>query len=186
MTGYHLFETAHGLAGIAWNGQGLSAFRLPAATSDETRRSILRRFPNAVEAPPSKVAARVIEAAKRYFLGERVDFSDVPIDLGPQDPLFVMIYDWVRQLRWGETTTYGAVAKALGEGPEAARNVGQAMARNPLPLIIPCHRVLAAGGRIGGFSAPGGSDAKTRMLLLEQVDLTAQTAPQRAQGRFPF
>lgn len=85
----------------------------------------------------------------------------------------------MRRIPWGETTTYGAVALALGAGPEA-RDVGQAMARNPLPLLVPCHRVLAAGGRPGGFSAPGGTEAKLRMLALEGIDL----AP--AQGAFAF
>ena len=72
-------------------------------------------------------------------------------------------------MEWGETTTYGTLAKAIGGGPETARDVGQAMAGNPVPLIIPCHRVLAAGGRLGGFSAPGGAVAKERMLALEGV-----------------
>ena len=82
----------------------------------------------------------------------------------------------VRGLGWGETTTYGAVARALGAGPEGAREVGQAMGRNPLPLIVPCHRVLAAGGRPGGFSAPGGTEAKLRMLAIEGIDLMPRQA----------
>ena len=95
-------------------------------------------------------------------------------------PFFAQVYDHVRTLGWGETTTYGAVARALDAGPEHARAVGQAMATNPVPLIIPCHRVLAAGGAIGGFSAPGGSQSKARMLELEGV----ATGP--AQRRFDF
>lgn len=169
MNKYHLFETAHGHAALAWNAQGVTSFRLPAPTAEETRRSILRRLPDAIEAEPSGRVAAVVEAARRYFNGERIDFADVPLDLGRQEPLFARIYDLVRRLGYGETLTYGAVAKALGEGPEVARDVGQAMARNPIPLIIPCHRVLAAGGRIGGFSAPGGSNAKARMLEMEGV-----------------
>ena len=166
---YHLFETAHGFAAIAWNARGISNFRLPAPSGEETQGSLLRRLPGAVEADPPALIARVVENAKRYFAGEAIEFSGVEVDLGGQDPLFARIYALVRAFGWGETTTYGAVAKALGEGPEVAREVGQAMARNPIPLIIPCHRVLAAGGKIGGFSAPGGSDAKARMLALEGV-----------------
>ena len=187
MTKYHLFQTAHGIAGIAWNGRGITAFRLPAETADETRRSIRRRVPKAVEAVPSEAIVSVIQAARRYFEGERIDFSNVPTDLGPQEPLFARIYDHVRRLGWGETTSYGAVAKALGEGPEVARDVGQAMARNPVPLIVPCHRVLAAGGRIGGFSAPGGSNAKARMLALEGVRPESAVPPKSdEQSSFGF
>lgn len=187
MNRYRLFETAHGVAAIAWNARGVNAFRLPAPTEAETRRSLLRRLPDAVEADPPPHIAALIRAIGRYFAGERTDFAEVPIDLGRQEPLFAKIYDRVRGLGWGETTTYGEVAKALGEDPEVARDVGQAMARNPIPLIVPCHRVLAAGGRIGGFSAPGGSDAKLRMLELEGVaPQPAASAQSSAQSSFGF
>jgi methylated-DNA-[protein]-cysteine S-methyltransferase len=87
-----------------------------------------------------------------------------------------------RRVGWGHTTTYGTLAKELGAGPEAARDVGQAMAKNPVALLIPCHRVLAAGGKIGGFSAPGGSAAKIRMLALEGVDLEPPPPAQQSLG----
>ncbi|HWV61536.1 MAG TPA: methylated-DNA--[protein]-cysteine S-methyltransferase, partial [Sphingopyxis sp.] len=120
--------------------------------------------------PPAGIAA-VIDAATRYFAGERIEFFTVAVDPGDQPPFFARVYEHVRTLGWGETTTYGAVARALDAGPEQARAVGQAMATNPVPLIIPCHRVMAAGGGIGGFSAPGGSQSKARMLELEGVPL---------------
>jgi len=184
---YSLFETAHGYAALAWNERGVTSFRLPASTAEETRRSLLRRLPDASEAMPSGKGASLIEAVRLYFGGERIDFTDVPLDLGRQEPLFARIYDLVRGLGYGETTTYGAVAKALGEGPEVARDVGQAMARNPIPLIVPCHRVLAAGGKIGGFSAPGGSNAKARMLEMEGVRPEAEApAKPTAQASFGF
>jgi methylated-DNA-[protein]-cysteine S-methyltransferase len=183
---YHLFETAHGFAALAWNERGVSCFRLPASSVEQTRLSLFRRLPDVVEADPSPAVAGVVEAAKRYFRGERIDFVDVPVDLGRQDRLSSHIYDVVRRLGWGETTTYGAIAKAVGEGPEVARDVGQAMARNPIPLIVPCHRVLAAGGRIGGFSAPGGSNAKARMLALEGSEPHAAVAKDAAQASFGF
>ena len=187
MTLYHLFETAHGFAALAWNDRGVCAFRLPASAAEDTRRSLLRRPPAAGEAQPTEHVRVIVEAAQRYFRGERIDFSELALDLGRQEPLFVRIYDEVRRLGWGQTTTYGAIAKALGEGPEVARDVGQAMARNPVPLIIPCHRVLATGGKIGGFSAPGGSEAKARMLALEGVQPEAN-APSKtvAQASFGF
>lgn len=174
---YHSFETAHGIVAIAWNGNGITALRLPSATPAEAERAIRRRLPDAAAAePPTKLAA-IISSIRRYFNGEAVDFSDLPLDLGEQSSLFTQIYTAVRALKWGESVTYGAIAKAVGAGPEAARDVGQAMASNPVPLIIPCHRVLAAGNRIGGFSAPGGSDAKARMLALEGVAVAQPATP---------
>jgi methylated-DNA-[protein]-cysteine S-methyltransferase len=174
---YHSFETAHGIVAIAWNGNGITALRLPCASAAEAERGIRRRLPDALAAePPAKVAA-IVGAIRRYFTGEAVDFSDLPLDLGEQSPLFTQIYAAVRALKWGESVTYGAIAKAVGAGPEAARDVGQAMAGNPIPLIIPCHRVLAAGNRIGGFSAPGGSQSKARMLAMEGVAVAQPETP---------
>ena len=120
---------------------------------------------------PTPEVAEAVAAVRRYFEGDETDFSDFKLDLGEQDPFFRQIYAAARRVRWGHTTTYGALAKELGAGPEAARDVGQAMAKNPVALIIPCHRVLTAGGKVGGFSAPGGSAAKIRMLVLEGVRL---------------
>jgi len=179
---YEIFETAFGHAAIAWNAAGISAMRLPAGSPDTAERALLRRLPGALPVAPPPEIAETIAAAQRYFAGEKTAFADVRIDLGEQDALFTQIYSAVRRLRWGETTTYGAVAKALGAGPEVARDVGRAMAANPVPLIIPCHRVLAAGGKVGGFSAPGGADAKMRMLALEGVDLTPGEPAQRGFG----
>jgi methylated-DNA-[protein]-cysteine S-methyltransferase len=124
--------------------------------------------------------AGVVTSVRRYFDGEEANFSAVELDLGAQEPFARQIYEAARRVRWGHTTTYGALAKQLGAGPDAARDVGQAMARNPVPLIIPCHRVLAAGNRIGGFSAPGGSAAKRRMLELEGVQVEPVQADQLA------
>lgn len=168
---YQLFETAAGVTAIGWTRTGIMSFRLPASTAAEAERAILRRLPDAVHSEPPADIGAVIDAAIRYFEGERIEFFDIPIDLGEQPPFFAQVYALVRKLCWGETTTYGAVARALDVGPEHARAVGQAMATNPVPLIIPCHRVMAAGGGIGGFSAPGGSQSKARMLELEGVPL---------------
>jgi methylated-DNA-[protein]-cysteine S-methyltransferase len=166
---YHVFETAMGFCGIAWSALGVTRFQLPTKSADGALRLIKRRAPEATPAAPSPEIAAAVEAAKRYFAGEKIDFSSVPLDLDEPDPLFAKIYDALRQVGWGRTTTYGALAAAVGAGREAARDVGVAMSKNPAPLIVPCHRVLAAGGKIGGFSAPGGSDTKMRMLKLEGV-----------------
>jgi methylated-DNA-[protein]-cysteine S-methyltransferase len=166
---YYVFETTMGFCGIAWGDAGVSRFQLPAKTAEAAERLMRRRaFGAEPGAPPESIAA-VIEAAKRYFAGEEMDFSQVQVDLAGQDAFFAQIYGALRQVGWGRTTTYGALAKEVGASREAARDVGEAMAKNPAPLIIPCHRVLAAGGKLGGFSAPGGSTTKARMLELEGV-----------------
>ena len=166
---YHVFETAMGFCAIAWSDAGVMRFQLPAKTAEGAQRLMRRRVPDAEPGAPPEDVAAVVAAAKRYFDGEETDFSHVRLDLGDEDALFRRIYEALRRVGWGGTTTYGALAKEVGLGREAARDVGEAMARNPVPLIIPCHRVLAAGGKIGGFSAPGGSRTKMRMLELEGV-----------------
>src|SRR5262245_60624523 len=179
---YSVFETASGFCGIAWNGSKITCFRLPTSSADAAQRLILRRIPDALPGEPPVQVQEAVDAARRYFAGGKEDFTRYGVDLGEQEDFFREVYAHVRKLGFGETTTYGAVAKALGAGPEAARDVGQAMAKNPVPLIIPCHRVLAAGGKVGGFSAPGGSDAKARMLKLEGVNLAPPEPAQRAFG----
>jgi methylated-DNA-[protein]-cysteine S-methyltransferase len=167
----HVFETPAGFCGIVWSASGVAGFQLPSRTAEAAARHLRRRHPAAEPAAPLPEVAAAVAAACRYFAGEPVGFGFVRIDLRAPDPFFARAYAAARELAWGETTTYGALARALGAGPERARDVGQAMARNPVPLIVPCHRVLAAGGKLGGFSAPGGSATKARMLALEGVTL---------------
>jgi methylated-DNA-[protein]-cysteine S-methyltransferase len=167
---YFVFETALGFAGVAWNDVGIMRFQLPSAGAEATGRNLLRRLPGAEAGMPPAGIAQTVETATRYFAGERVDFSTATLDPAGQDDLFRDIYAAARRIGYGETTTYGQLAKAIGRTDwEAARAVGQAMAKNPVALIIPCHRVLAAGGKLGGFSAPGGAATKTKMLALEGV-----------------
>jgi methylated-DNA-[protein]-cysteine S-methyltransferase len=180
---YFIFETAGGFCGIAWNDAGIRRFQLPARSPEATERNLLRRLPGALAGTPPTEVLEAVNAAKRYFEGEQIDFSRFQLDLGEQDDFFKTIYVAARRVGWGHTTTYGTLAKEVGAGgPEAARDVGQAMARNPVPLIIPCHRVLAAGGKVGGFSAPGGSDAKIRMLELEGVRVGPPESAQQSLG----
>ncbi len=168
---YRIFETALGFCGIAWNDVGVTRFQLPTRTGEAAERLLLRRIADAEPGMPTPTVAEVIDAARRYFSGEEIDFSGVSLDLGGQDMLFTAIYAAADRVGWGHTTMHGTLASEIGAGPEVARDVGQAMAQNPVPLIIPCHRVLAAGGQIGGFSAPGGAETKMHMLELEGVDL---------------
>jgi methylated-DNA-[protein]-cysteine S-methyltransferase len=183
MPRYHVFETEMGFCAIAWSVAGIARFQLPVKSAEAAERLIRSRAPGAEPGAPPEPVAAVIEAAKRYFRGEELDFSHAPLDLAGVDPFFVKIYAALRRVRWGATTTYGALASEIGAPREAARDVGEAMAKNPAPLIIPCHRVLAAGGRIGGFSAPGGSATKMRMLGLEGVRIQP---PAPAQQSFSF
>lgn len=176
---YLILETAAGHCAIAWNSVGITRFMLPARERGATERGLLRRLPGAKPGTPTPVVSAAVEAVRQYFQGERIDFSDFRLDLDGHDEFPRQVYTALRRVPWGQTTTYGALAKETGAGPEAARDVGQAMATNPVPLIIPCHRVLAAGGKIGGFSAPGGQSAKRRMLELEGIRMGP---PPSAQG----
>ena len=110
--------------------------------------------------------ADLIAAIRRYFAGERVEFTSVALDLNGADPFDRAVFDAARSIGWGRTTTYGELARQI-EAPDAARDVGQALGRNPLPLIVPCHRIVAKGKGLGGFSAPGGVATKIRLLQLE-------------------
>ena len=177
---YFIFDTPAGFCAIAWHDAGITRLQLPMQSEPAAERLLLQRLPTASSAAPTAEVAEVIAAIKRYFAGEKIDFSEVRLDLGGQEALFRRIYEAARRVAWGQTTTYGTLARELGAGPEAARDVGQAMARNPVPLIIPCHRVLAAGGKLGGFSAPGGVTTKTHMLALEGVALEPPPPTQQA------
>ena len=180
---YLIFNTVSGFCGAAWNSVGITRFQLPMKSVDAAERRLLRRLSSAEPGAPTPEAGAAIAAARRYFEGKETDFSGLKLDLSEQDAFFAKIYAAAQRLRWGHTTTYGALAKEIGAGPEAARDVGYAMAKNPAPLLIPCHRVLAAGGKIGGFSAPGGLATKVWMLELEGVHLNS---PQPTQQSFSF
>ena len=163
-----LFDTAFGAVGLAWSERGLTRLQLPEASRAATEKRLgadaERRNRTAV--PPPVQAA--ITLLKRYFDGERVDFAELGLDLGGKGEFDAQVYALARQIAWGRTTTYGDLARRAG-APDAARAVGRAMGHNPLAVIIPCHRVLAASDRIGGFSAYGGTISKERLLALEGV-----------------
>ena len=178
---YALFETTRGVCVIAWS-DGICGFRLPGESREETRRAMLRRLPSGVETEPSAEIAKVVERVRAYFAGDVVDFSDLLLDLSGQTELYRRIYDATRRLGWGKATTYGTLAGELELGPAGAWTIGQAMAKNPIPLIIPCHRVLAAGGKLGGFSAPGGTLSKQRMLELEGLPSVEASPAQQSFG----
>lgn len=170
---YCLFETPLGTCGIAWRERADSASRpvvtavqLPEATPGATESRIARKSrTNRPGLPPPEIVA-VIERIRRHLGGEVQDFRSVAVDLSEVTPFFRQVYEAAREIPPGQTRTYGEIAKAVGQ-PNAAEEVGQAMARNPAPILIPCHRVAAAGGKPGGFSAYGGRSTKSKLLALE-------------------
>lgn len=174
-----VFETALGFIGIAWSAGGLTRLCLFQRDRAAVERRLERLGVAASEAAvlPAWVAALVSDI-RAYADGAEVDFSAVPVDLAGVDDFRLAIYDAARKLRFGETTTYGELARRAGQ-PGLPRETGQALGANPVPLVIPCHRILAAGGKIGGFSAPGGSTTKERMLALEGVRVGPPPAPQQ-------
>lgn len=172
---YCVFETAIGPCGVAWTEAGLTRLQLPESNRDATETRLRKRSGSAGPELPPPPVRRAITDIQSYMVGDRIEFTAVPIDWSGVSPFHRRIYETTRSLGWGMTASYGEVARKAGP-PVVARAVGQAMARNPVPIVIPCHRVLAAGRRIGGFSAYGGAVTKERLLTLEGVRL-ADEAP---------
>ncbi len=165
---YRLFDTAFGACALAWSDNGLTQVRLPDHSEALTRANLLARQPQAGHDPeggPPFVAAAIAQM-QAHLGGSPHDLRELPLDLSGVRGFELRVYVATRALDPGQTCTYGELANALGD-PAAMRAVGQALGHNPWPLVVPCHRVLAAGGRLGGFSAPGGTDTKRRLLVLE-------------------
>jgi O-6-methylguanine DNA methyltransferase len=173
--GYQLFETRLGVCGIAWSegsqpgaadAPAVVLLQLPEANAKLTEERVARKTGTGERMePPLKIAA-VIERIQKHLEGEAQDFGDVGLDLEGAGAFARRVYEAARKIPAGETMTYGGIAKALGE-PGSARAIGQALGSNPIALIIPCHRVVSAGGKGGGFSAHGGLATKARMLEME-------------------
>jgi methylated-DNA-[protein]-cysteine S-methyltransferase len=177
MTQYTLFETVIGWAGLAWGDKGLVGVHLPDVDPELSRRSFLRKFPDAVEGPPTPAIGKVIADIRELMTGKPVDLLDAPIDIGRVPEFNARVYAIARAIPPGETLTYGEVATKLGDRL-LARDVGAAMGANPWPIVVPCHRVTAAGGKLGGFSARGGSATKLKLLTIEGAAIaTAPPAP---------
>jgi methylated-DNA-[protein]-cysteine S-methyltransferase len=169
---HHLFETAIGVCGVAWSAHGLAGVQLPEKDRAATERRLAAKCGSAGPAVPPPAIAALIVDIRRYLAGEPVDFSAVAVDLAGVDDFRRKVYGALRAIAFGRTTTYGELARAAGAREwEGARDVGDAMGRNPMPIVIPCHRCLAAGGELGGFSAYGGTATKQKLLALEGVHL---------------
>lgn len=173
---FTLFETPLGCCGLAWRGSSrdetvLTAVQLPEGSAAATRARLEGRFPAAREAEAAALPPAVAAAARRLaglLAGAPDDLADLLLDESRLDAFERSVYAVAREIRPGATLTYGEVARRVGR-PEAAQAVGRALGRNPWPLVVPCHRVLAAGGRIGGFSATTGIALKRRLLAIESV-----------------
>lgn len=164
--GIALFDTAIGCCGLAWGGHGILGVQLPEASETATRARLRRRFPGAREAPPPPDVRQAIDGIVALLRGAAPDLSAVVLDMEGVPPFHRRVYEVARTIPPGSTLTYGEVATRLGD-PGLARAVGQAMGHNPFAPVVPCHRVVAAGGKLGGFSADGGVTTKRRLLAIE-------------------
>jgi methylated-DNA-[protein]-cysteine S-methyltransferase len=168
MTEYNfaIFDTAIGRCGIVWGERGIHAVQLPMATEAKTRGRLRQRYGDIAEAPPPARVQSAIDGMVELLAGKPNDLSEVVFDLEGVPEFNRGVYDIARTIPPGKTMTYGDIAKRLG-GVELSRDVGHALGRNPCPIVVPCHRVLAAGGKPGGFSANGGVATKLKMLAIE-------------------
>jgi methylated-DNA-[protein]-cysteine S-methyltransferase len=166
MIGYLLFTAPIGPCGLIWGPRGVVGVQLPAGSEESTRRRLAGRFPGAVETPPPQEVERA-RLGILALLERKVDqLQTITLDLDGVPEFHRRVYQAARGIPPGATITYGALAAQLGDR-QAARAVGQALGSNPFPIIVPCHRILGADGKLGGFSAPGGRDTKVRLLALE-------------------
>ena len=168
MTGYSfaIFDTAIGACGVVWGPRGINGVQLPMGNEGKTRSRIVQRYGEIVEAPPPAHVQHAIDAMIELLEGKPNDLRDIVLDLNGVPDFNRSVYDIARAIPPGQTMTYGDIAKRIG-GVEMSRDVGQALGHNPCPIVVPCHRVLAAGGKPGGFSANGGVATKLKMLAIE-------------------
>ncbi|MFC7486777.1 methylated-DNA--[protein]-cysteine S-methyltransferase [Knoellia sp. CPCC 206453] len=168
--GYALFPTAIGTCAVAWrdsdSDSGIVRVLLPGESDDAVRAQMSRDRPTAHEQAPPTAVAEAVARMSALMDGAQDDLADLHLDWSGVSDFHRRVYEIARAIEPGTTLTYGEVARRLGE-PGAAQAVGQALGRNPFPIVVPCHRVLAAGGKPGGFSAPGGAQTKLRMLVIE-------------------
>jgi methylated-DNA-[protein]-cysteine S-methyltransferase len=164
--GLHIFDTPIGPCGIAWGPRGVAAVSFPERDVTQTERRLRQKCPRARPADPPPHIRSAIDDINALLSGEKRDLTHIPVDDTATPDFNRRVYALARAIPPGQTKSYGDIAKALGD-PLLARDVGQALGQNPTPIIVPCHRVLAANGKTGGFSAPGGVDTKMRVLTIE-------------------
>jgi methylated-DNA-[protein]-cysteine S-methyltransferase len=166
MMNFTLFETAIGCCGIVWSERGVAGVQLPERSEAATRNRLRGRFPLARDGAPPAPVRRAIDDIVALLDGERRDLNHVAIDIGTASEFHRRVYEAARRIPAGATLSYGELAERVGDR-NLARDVAEALSDNPCPIIVPCHRILAAGGKPGGFSAPGGVATKLRLLTIE-------------------
>ena len=184
--GLTFFDTAIGWCGLAWDGNNILGFQLPEATKELTEKKMRGQYPNLVgDAVPSRLIANLCRDVLSHVEGRAQDFSAISIDISTLTPFSKRVYEFTRAIPAGKTISYGELAKRIGS-PNSARAVGRALGANPIPLLIPCHRVIAANGALTGFSATGGVELKAHLLEIERMSLEHSGGfvycPRRAAG----
>ncbi len=176
--GYALFDTALGTCAVAWRGSKLARVQLPEASARRSRSCVQQALPSASERKPPPAVGKVIRQLTRHLAGKPATYDSAQLDLDGITPFARKIYQALRNVPAGETVSYGQLALRAGS-PKAARAVGRAMATNPFPVVVPCHRVLASAGKAGGFSSYGGLATKKKLLAIEGVALEIEPKPRR-------
>jgi methylated-DNA-[protein]-cysteine S-methyltransferase len=164
--GYTIFDTGIGRCGVAWGYSGVIGVQLPEAREIETRKRLFQLYPDARELRAPMNVEIAIEAITALLRGQAADFSDVTLDMTGIHVFNRRVYELTRAIPRGETRTYGDVAARLG-APGAVNSVAQAISKNPFMIIVPCHRVLEAGGYADNISPYGGTISKRRLLSIE-------------------
>jgi O-6-methylguanine DNA methyltransferase len=187
MTAHHfsLFDTPVGRCGIAWGERGVIGIQLPEGRETQTRARLVERFPGATEAAPPAQVQQARDAIVALLHGKSADLGVIALDMEQVSPFYRRVYETARGIPPGTTLSYGEVAALMG-APGSARAVGQALGKNPFAIVVPCHRVLAAGGKVGGFSANGGIATKLRLLAIEGAHANAQGPLFEGDGVFGF
>jgi methylated-DNA-[protein]-cysteine S-methyltransferase len=170
-----LFPTQFGTCGIAWNDTGLTGFQLPEATEALTEQQLAQKARSQpVAGPVPDWVQQVIQRVQEHFTGKVQDFTGTKLDWSRVSDFQTAVYRHAQEIKPGYKKSYGEIAKLMALGNEAARAVGVALATNPWPLIVPCHRVVSVSDKMTGFSAPGGVRTKTRLLTLEGAELLSE------------
>jgi methylated-DNA-[protein]-cysteine S-methyltransferase len=190
MAGYTIFDTMIGRCGIAWGDSGVIGVQLPEAREIETRRRLFRLYPEARELRPPLNVELAIEGIVALLRGKAADLSEVMLDMTGIPAFNARVYQFTRTIPRGETRSYGDVASGL-RATGAVHSVAQAISRNPFMIVVPCHRVLEAGGYADKISPHGGTISKRRLLSIEGANITFSktlfdvllpVAPPRPQG----
>lgn len=167
VTSFAVFDSPIGACGVAWSTRGVVRFLLPEATAQATAERMRAILPDAQEASPKGWVSALVTRVRKHLSGTPDDFADVPLDTEPLPPFFAQVYEALRRVPAGTTTTYGALGRKISGTTGAARAVGVAMAKNPFALLVPCHRVVGSDGKLHGFSAHGGLTTKAKLLAIE-------------------